>query len=98
VPNPDIAGGACSFISLVPDGKETASAQVKRLFLGTAIFRKRVRAAVVSSCPQRYEYLTDWKTLHTFVWLTIVLAKAEGDQMTPPAKVAAVTAAARFGH
>jgi hypothetical protein len=36
--------------------------------------------------------------LHTFVWLTIVLAKAEGDKMTPPARFAAVTAAAMFGH
>jgi hypothetical protein len=74
------------------------SASKAAFFLDPRFFRKRVRAAVVSSCPQRYEYLTDWKTLHTFVWLTIVLAKAEGDQMTPPAKVAAVTAAAMFGH
>ena len=42
--------------------------------------------------------LTDWVTLHTFSWLTMMLAKAEGDQMTPPAKFAAVTAAAMFGH
>ena len=96
MPAPDIAGGACSSIGLVPDGKETASARAA--FLATTVFRKRVRAAVVSSCPQRYECLTDWKTRHTFVWLTIVLAKAAGDQMTPPAKVAAVTAAAMFGH
>jgi hypothetical protein len=67
-------------------------------FLGAADFQKRVRNAVVSSCSQHFECLTDRKALHIFVWLTIVLAKAEGDKMTPPAKFAAVTAAAMFGH
>jgi hypothetical protein len=34
--------------------------------------------------------------LHNFIWPTIVLAKAEGGKMTPPARFAAVTAAAMF--
>jgi hypothetical protein len=59
---------------------------------------KQVRAAAVSSWPQRRGCLTDWVVLHTFGWLTMMLAQAEGDMMTPPAKFAAVTAAAMFGH
>jgi hypothetical protein len=59
---------------------------------------KQVRIAVVSSWSQRRRCLTDGGALHIFGWLTIVLAEAEGDQMTPPARFAAVTAAAMFGH
>jgi hypothetical protein len=32
------------------------------------------------------------------IWPTIALAVSRGDKMTPPAKFAAVTAAAMFGH
>lgn len=46
----------------------------------------------------RADCLTDRGALHTSGWLTIMLAEAEGDKMTPPAKFAAVTAAARFGR
>jgi len=83
---------------LILDNVPPNEAAFKDAFPGAAIFRKQVRAAVVSSSSQRCECLTDWRALLIFVWLTIVLAKAEGDKMTPPAKFAAVTAAAMFGR
>jgi len=48
--------------------------------------------------PQCCRCLTDRVGPHTFGWLTIMLAEAEGDQMTPPARFAAVTVAAMFGY
>ena len=62
------------------------------------MFSFAIAMSALQSWSQRCEYLTDWEALHTFGWLTIMLAQAEGDKMTPPAKVAAVTAAAMFGH
>jgi hypothetical protein len=45
------------------------------------------------------ESLTDWVARHSFKHRpTIALALSRGDKMTPPAKFAAVTAAAMFGH
>jgi hypothetical protein len=37
-------------------------------------------------------------TAHVFSGPTITLVSSRGDKMTPPAKFAAVTAAAMFGH